>query len=220
MGKCKNIGIYIGEDDKDIAAWFNLLQRSGQSRSKWVRGLLAAYALGKPLQIGIIDRRAPLIRDGPMSGDTVSPEGRFHHGWHVRGPNREYVIGSVINVSVESSDIQDVLDEAWENGHRRAPFVKSLIRGSLKVGDKDVPPKPDTLRRVWSEYLVSVNGKMTNRKKAQGLPASEPPAEDWARAPAVEAETPEPKAGKAFRFEEETGPKDPGLGMNPLLSQI
>ena len=71
MSTCTNIGIYIGEGDKDIAAWFNLLQRSGQSRARWVRALMAANAMGKPLKIGIVDARAPLIRDGPKKGDYV-----------------------------------------------------------------------------------------------------------------------------------------------------
>ena len=69
MSTCTNIGIYIGEGDKDIAAWFNLLQRNGQSRARWVRALMAANALGKPLKIGVGDARAPLIRDGPKKGD-------------------------------------------------------------------------------------------------------------------------------------------------------
>lgn len=179
MGYCTNIGIYIGADDKDIAAWFNLLQRNGMSRSKWVHGLLAAYALGKQIQIGIVDRRAPLIRDGPHPGDTVSSKGSFRYGWHVRGPNREYVIGSVVNLSVQNSEIKSVLDEAWANGHKLAPFIKSLIRSNLKIGEKEVPPKPDTLKRIWSEYLVSINSKMTAKKKAQTLqsPESEDPSE-------------------------------------------
>lgn len=65
---------------KDIAAWFNLLQRSGQSRARWVRALMAANALGKPLKIGIVDTRAPLIRDGPQKGDHVEPKGGFKYG--------------------------------------------------------------------------------------------------------------------------------------------
>ena len=178
MGHCTNIGIYLGAGDKDIAAWFNLLQRNGMSRSKWVHGLLAAYALGKPIQIGIVDSRAPLIRNGPKSGDTVSSKGSFRYGWHVRGPNREYVIGSVVNLSVQNNEIKSILDQAWANGHKLAPFIKSLIRSNLKIGEKEVPPKPDTLRRIWSEYLVSINKEMTAKKKAQTL--SPPKSEDLA----------------------------------------
>ena len=62
MGNSTNIGIYIGEGDKDIAAWFNLLQRHHQSRSKWVCGLLAAYSMGKPLQIGVLTSNYHLYR--------------------------------------------------------------------------------------------------------------------------------------------------------------
>ena len=45
MGSPTSIGIYISPEDKDIAAWFNLLERNHMSRTVWVRGLLAAYAL-------------------------------------------------------------------------------------------------------------------------------------------------------------------------------
>ena len=99
MSTCTNIGIYIGEGDKDIAAWFNLLQRSGQSRARWVRALMAANAMGKPLKIGIVDARAPLIRDGPKKGDYVEPKGGFKYGWQIRGPDGEFVIGlSLIHI--------------------------------------------------------------------------------------------------------------------------
>ena len=52
MGKRINIGIYIGPNDLDIAAWLNMLQENGLSRATWVRGLLCAHSLGKPLSIG------------------------------------------------------------------------------------------------------------------------------------------------------------------------
>lgn len=244
MGNSTNIGIYISADDKDIAAWFNLLQRSHQSRSKWVCGLLAAYSMGKTLQIGIVDRKAPLIRDGAEAGDTVTPTGQFHYGWHIRGPNREFVIGSVVSVTIRNSEVQDVLDEAWANGHKLATFIKALIRSNLKTGEKDVPPKSDALRRLWSEYLVSVNGTMTKAKRTRSLPQEEPekPLEDWTKgvqpvppesAVKENPETPlqretskQDKSNRAFQFREESEsekqkpePK-PKLGRNPLLSQI
>ena len=244
MGNSTNIGIYIREGDKDIAAWFNLLQRHHQSRSKWVCGLLAAYSMGKPLQIGVVDRKAPLIREAPTTGDTVEPSGHFKYGWHVRGPNREFVIGSVVSVTIRNSEVQDILDEAWANGHKLATFIKALIRQNLKTGEKDLPPKADALRRLWSEYLISVNGTMTKAKRSNSLPVKEQPKEpneDWTKgvqpaapkeAPRVEAE-PKPEAppkredsGRRFQFNEEPEPPEespkaaPRLGKNPLLSQI
>ena len=244
MSTCTNIGIYIGEGDKDIAAWFNLLQRSGQSRARWVRALMAANALGKPLKIGIVDTRAPLIRAGPQKGDHVEPKGGFKYGWQIRGPEGEFVIGSVVNLSIRGDEARDLLDEAWSNGHMLAPFVKSLIRGSLKFGDKEIPPKADVMRQIWSEFLVSVNGKMTGKKEKMILPAKEKaPVEDWAAEfqsatqpnlkpkpepkPALEPEPQpqpvDPERTISFRPDPEKNeglPKKPSLGRNPLLSQI
>lgn len=244
MGNSTNIGIYIGEGDKDIAAWFNMLQRYHLSRSKWVCGLLAAYSMGKPLQIGIVDRKAPLIREGPKTGDTVDPKGNFKYGWHIRGPNHEFVIGSVVSVTIRNSEVQDILDEAWSNGHKLATFIKALIRQNLRTGEKDIPPKADALRRLWAEYLVSVNGTMTKAKRSNSLPVNEQkeePQEDWTKgaqpatpgpAPQEEPLTPpkrEPPTkledlGRVFQFEDEPSKEEPKpahkLGKNPLLSQI
>lgn len=233
MGTRTNIGIYISPADKDIAAWFNLLERNHMSRSQWVRGLLAAYSLGQPLRIGVVDKRAPLIRDKDDPRDTVEPKGSFSYGWHIRGPHREFVIGSVVNISIRNDEIKATMDEAWENGHKLAPFIKALIRQNLKTGDKDIPPKQDELTRVWSEFLVKNNSIKTKRKKAQELeqpPVERPrkprpvreeePEEDW-----VTPKPREPKPG--FTFRDPTPPKReepsrtaPGLGKNPLLDQI
>lgn len=234
MGTRTNIGIYISPADKDIAAWFNLLERNHMSRSQWVRGLLAAYSLGQPLRIGVVDKRVPLIRDKDNPSDTVEATSGFSYGWHIRGPHREFVIGSVVNISIRNDEIKATMDEAWENGHKLAPFIKALIRQNLKTGDKDIPPKQDELTRVWSEFLVKNNSIKTKRKKAQELeqpPVERPrkprpvreeePEEDWV--------TPEPREPKPeeFTFREPAPPKReepartaPGLGKNPLLDQI
>lgn len=229
MGKRTNIGVYISPADKDIAAWFNLLEREHLSRSQWVRGLLAAYSLGQPLRIGVVDKRAPLIKDKDAPRDTVEPTGNFSYGWHIRGPHREFVIGSVINVSIRNDEIKATMDEAWENGHKLAPFIKALIRQNLKTGDKDIPPKLDELNRVWSEFLVKNNSVKTKRKKAQELeqpPEQKPrrsspiqmeeePEEDWVT-PKLEFTFKDPAPHKV----EEPARTAPGLGKNPLLDQI
>lgn len=195
MGSPTSIGIYISPEDKDIAAWFNLLERNHMSRTVWVRGLLAAYALEQPLRIGIIDKKAPLIRDKDNPSDTVTPKGSFQYGWHIRGPHREYVIGSVINLTIRNAELRTVLDEAWANGHKLATFIKSLIRKNLKTGDKDIPPKMDEYNRIWAEFLVSVNKNMTKVRKERELPHPEPvkpaaPDTSWVTEKPTESELP------------------------------
>ena len=174
----------------------------------------------------------------------MEPNGGFKYGWQIRGPDGEFVIGSVVNLSIRGDEARDLLDEAWANGHMLAPFVKSLIRSSLKFGDKEIPPKADVMRQIWSEFLVSVNGKMTGKKEKMSLPANDKePVEDWAADPKPAAQTkqkpkPEPKPSiepepqpqpvdpeRTISFqpepkEKEEPPKKPSLGRNPLLSQI
>ena len=105
-------------------------------------------------------------------------------------PDGEFVIGSVVNLSIRGDEARDLLDQAWTNGHMLAPFVKSLIRGSLKFGDKEIPPKVDVMRQVWSEFLVSVNGKMTGKKEKMSLSAKDKElVEDWAAEPKPVAQT-------------------------------
>ena len=61
-------------------------------------------------------------------------------------PDGEFVIGSVVNLSIRGDEARDLLDQAWTNGHMLASVRKSLIRGSLKFGDKEIPPKVDVMR--------------------------------------------------------------------------
>lgn len=198
MGKRVNIGIYIGPDDIDIAAWFNLLKRSGQSYTRWVKAVLASYALNEPVKIGIIDRRAPLIRgkDGQPGGNTVKSTGPYRHGWQIKGPNGETVIGSVVNISVSRQDMGPVLEEAWANGHKLATFVKSLIRKNLKAADRDVPPKNEEFARIWAAYLVHINSKKTGLKKELAQldrPAAADPGQDSSWVEDAPAPAPDPK---------------------------
>jgi len=176
MGKRISIGIYISPIDADIAAWFNLLKRSGQSYTRWIKALLAAYALNDSVRIGVIDRKAPLIRgkNGEPGRNTVEKKGGFHYGWQIRGPDGEYVIGSTINVCVPKQDLQPILEEAWSNGHKLSTFVKSLIRKNLKAADKDIPPKMEEYTRVWSAYLVYINSKNTDPDREIAEPFSSP----------------------------------------------
>ena len=149
MGKRINIGIYIGPNDLDIAAWLNMLQENGLSRATWVRGLLCAHSLGKPLSIGRISNKlgtsaAPTHKPAVDTlmfgiGDSQSPKkDKYGDGWQIRGPNKEFIVGSVANISISKNEILYILDEVWANGHAVATFVKSLIRQSLTYDETAV----------------------------------------------------------------------------------
>lgn len=178
MGTRQNIGIYIGPDDLDIAAWFNMLQKHGMSRAKWARGLFAAYALSQPLDIGTIALNpvSSVTPSNPTSSNLLFGVGssqkdnsndRYGYGWHIRGPNREFVRGSVINVSVCKDEILPIVDMVWSNGHQLATFFKALIRQNLKYGDKNIPPKFESLQKVYSDFMVSQATEKVSREEPE-----------------------------------------------------
>lgn len=166
MGKRINIGIYIGPNDLDIAAWLNMLQENGLSRATWVRGLLCAHSLGKPLSIGSISNKlgtstAPTHKPAVDTlmfgvGDSQSPKkDKYGYGWQIRGPNKEFIVGSVANISISKNEVLFILDEVWANGHAVATFVKSLIRQSLTYDDTPVAPSSDELRAIFTEFNIA-----------------------------------------------------------------
>ncbi|MCI8526900.1 MAG: hypothetical protein HFF17_13510 [Oscillospiraceae bacterium] len=173
MGKRVNIGIFIGAEDKDIAAWFNLLTRNKLSHAKWIRALLASYALEKKLAIGTIDQDAANQLNHPDIGKQGDSSRKLRYGWAVRGPNKEFVVGSTINIGLTKDEIFPVLDEIWANGHKRATFIKALIRENLQYADQDIPPKAEDRQAIWAKYLVFANSKPLDRSDSSSKPQSD-----------------------------------------------
>lgn len=186
MGKRINIGIYIGPNDLDIAAWLNMLQENGLSRATWVRGLLCAHSLGKSLSIGSISNKpvapaAPVFKPAVDTlmfgvGDSQSPKkDKYGYGWQVRGPNKEFIVGSVANISISKNEILYILDEVWANGHAVATFVKALIRQNLAYGETPAAPSSDELKAIFTEFNIAqakVKLPLREERKRQ-KPASE-----------------------------------------------
>lgn len=261
MGKRVNIGIYIGPEDSDIAAWFNLLQENKLNRARWVQGLFAAYAMQKSLPIGTVNPYAPLIRNeevGESRGEDqlfglgssqseILKRDRYGYGWQIRGPHREFIIGSVINISISKAEILPVIEEAWKNGHRLATFLKALIRKNLTYGEQSVPPRLEILQRIISEYMVLQNSKklkdigprIRRRTSSEGTIKTErSPKNKRARPEEVPSQSDSGAAAgvsetaKTFNFKEKDlsspeprkGPNEvhalPPRSRNPLLAEI
>ena len=172
MGERVNIGIFISAEDKEIAAWFNLLNRNRRSHSKWVRALLAAYALDKRLSIGTINSAAANQLNHPDSDEQGNPPKKLRYGWNVRGPDKEFVVGSTINIGFTKDEIFPVIEEIWKNGHKRSTFIKALIRKNLHRADQDIPPKEEDRQAIWSKYLVFANSKMLSRTDSPKSPTT------------------------------------------------
>lgn len=161
------IGVMITEDDRDIAAWFNMMR--GHNASKWVAGMLAAWKLGKTLDAGgctvdasnqsgaMVGAQRPLTTGGLLfgSGRASAAAPKYHYGWTVKGPAGEYIVGSVVNVSIARKEIQPIVQELRNKGVQLAPFVKSLIRSNMKVEAVNRLPDISALNEVFTEYRLS-----------------------------------------------------------------
>lgn len=254
MGKRLNIGVYIGPDDTDVAAWFNLLQTNHMSRAKWVRGLLSAYALEQHLPIGTVNIHAPLAAPqsastqdtllfgrGSSQAETIKSD-KYGYGWQIRGPNREFIYGSVINVSISKDEILPIVDEVWRNGHQLATFLKALIRKNLVYGNENIPPKLEDLQKIYSEFIVLQNSKsveprtpIKKRARKPVRPSKEAPVKSTPESPETEvipAAAKEPASqshpagpAKTFNFQASGDNEVPEVSSvpqrkNPLLDEI
>lgn len=155
------IGIMITEDDRDIAAWFNMMR--GYNASKWIAGMLAAWKMGKSLDAGSCTiTTKPLAAPAPHpsgllfgSGQASVATPKYHYGWTVKGPAGEYIVGSVINVSIARKEIQPIVQELRDNKVLLAPFVKALIRSNMKVETVNRQPDISALNQIFMEYRLS-----------------------------------------------------------------
>lgn len=176
------IGVMITKDDLDIAAWFNMMKREGQNASKWIAGMFAAYEIGEMLNAGSVaiaplnpplssppkispshaqssSNRSQTLLFGSgkagISAQTQKSSSKYSYGWTVKGPNGEYVVGSVVNVSIARQEILPIIDQVRKEGHQLAPFVKALIRQSIAIADFDRPPSINALNQIFARFLLS-----------------------------------------------------------------
>lgn len=180
--KHPTVGVMITEDDRDLAAWFNMMK--GHNASKWIAGMLAAWKMGQTLDAGgcsIPPRRdnAPAI-SRPTSGllfgsGQASVSAKRSYGWTVKGANGEYIVGSIINVSVARKEIQPILDELKQDGHQLAPFIKALIRSNMQVEAANRVPDISSLNAVFMQYRLAAAKKQSREGQADPAPAPEMP---------------------------------------------
>lgn len=235
MGTRINIGVYIGPDDTDIAAWFNLLQESNLSRAKWASGLFCAYAMNQKLDIGTINPSAPLIKGNPVgetllfgSGNSqteIKKRDRYGFGWQIRGPNREFIQGSVINVSISKAEVLPILNETWQNGHHLATFLKALIRSNLVYGEKASPPRIEVLQKVYSAFLVKQNSQNISAAKERtskriDTDIEPPPCTFPHPQESLSGSSPMHRASKQEIIARPGSEQNKNRGKNPLLNLI
>lgn len=203
--------IYIGKMDMDVAAWFNMLRTETDiSLPKWVHYLLAAEVMKEIPDIGTISvgRQFPLppkkqpaadaspkpgvIRFGEGSAaaaeetkktnDRINPK-NFEYGWHVRGPNGEYIYGSTISLCISCPETIELIHKVWTNGRQFSTYLKALIRSRLKYGPEPVPPPIEEYQRIIDQYLLAITHVPYDAKQAFEKPPELPEFETIPKRP-------------------------------------
>ncbi len=153
-----SISIHLGEGDKDVAEWFNMIQEAGQSRSLWGSALLLAYDRGEKLDVGCVttpkdyrpQKRQPetpapyqplLYGNGPI--DT----GRHRNdGWEIKGEHTEFIPGSVVVIRLTNKRVIKAYHKLRDEGWYISSVIKYTLKESLRRGDEQELPSQKTAR--------------------------------------------------------------------------
>jgi len=162
-----SISINIGKHDRDIADWFNLLAKFGQSRSMWASALLMAYSQGHYLETGCVfatstatpppQKQQTISSQAVLlgSGNSLQKRKSRKYGWTVKGSAGEFVIGSVVTLRLTNKHIIEIY---WDLRSQKIPIstlLKDMIRKGLRYGDIEVAPNPLHAKKILSTCLRS-----------------------------------------------------------------
>ncbi len=164
-----SISVNIGKHDTDIASWFNLLTKTGQSRSMWASALLLAYSQGNYLETGCVlststrfAPSSPIVHQNPStpsilfgSGNSQQRKKSRKYGWTVKGSSGEFIVGSVITLRLTNKQIIKIYWDLRTNGIPVSILLKDLIRKGLRYGDIEVAPNPLHAKKVLSSCCSS-----------------------------------------------------------------
>lgn len=158
-----SISINIGKHDQDIASWFNLLAKSGQSRSMWASALLLAYSQGNYLETGcVLSAPEPFTnyhqkQQGPQkqavllgSGNSQQRKKVRKYGWTVKSSTGEFIIGSVVTLRLTNKNIIAIYWTLREKNIPISMLIKDMIRKGLRYGDIEVAPNPALAKNMLS----------------------------------------------------------------------
>ncbi len=160
-----SISINIGKHDSDIASWFNLLTKSGQSRSMWASALLMAYSQGYYLETGCVfatstassppQKQQNISTQAVLlgSGNSLQKRKSRKYGWTVKGTAGEFIIGSVVTLRLTNKHIIEIY---WTLRSQKIPIstlLKDMIRKGLRYGDIEVAPNPLDAKKILSSCL-------------------------------------------------------------------
>ena len=185
--KYGNITLYIGKHDEDVARWFNLLMKSGQSRSLWGNALLVAIDQHLTLNLGVITD-APLEQDknaqmenkvqapvgrsrfgGTGTASTVAKKNSANRGWSYRSEEGNLIVGSSFNLRITNRKQVELFHRLKSTGTSLSKQIKAAVREGIRVGKREKPPDRNLALNLVGMYpdfdVISKYGKVVEVRR-------------------------------------------------------
>lgn len=220
-----SVGLYISEQDLDIADFLNELHRGGEAHIKWIAALLLLDQAGKkafcaspfnpkgklplptPAPVPPKPSKAPtqLLFGGRTELPVEdAPNNKWNYGWQKRGEHGEVIFGSVINLSFSGSEIVGILNSLKQRHIKVSTYIKSLIHASFN-------PQPGAISLNKESINDILKTTLFHTPKA-------PPAPTLTSTKAPSLLSPETSSDTIIDFTEDD--PTPPMSKNPLLNYI
>lgn len=179
MKKSISIGILITKKDKEIADWLNMLLKEEMNPRTWVQALLLTEIVGKPIDAGgvyIPQNVKPSSHNGTlMFGDDTEDDEMLSttnqgRGRNCRGPNGEFVIGSVFTIRITRPIMLNAIEYLKDRNKKIAPYIKFSIRQQLRILPQG-PNQPPNERDIQDIFIIYEDFFSKKKRKPQNKEA-------------------------------------------------
>lgn len=132
-----------------------MLVAGNQSPRRWIQAILIANDRGLELDAGTVS--LPIA----APADSFTFFGDAGYSWVKRGANREFIPGSILNVSITRPSVAAIIQTLKNRGQRISPFVKAVIRQHIQTGPNQLPDPNDAAN------ILILNGAESSEQKAE-----------------------------------------------------
>lgn len=175
------LSVFLGKNDTDVMNWFNMIERSGQSRSRWVGALLIAYTQHTTINTGNsiftpLDQLPPVKETDNSSSAPFSKKGSkkgTYGSWSHKDINGEFTVGSIVFIKLSNKKTIAALKEI-QSGEVPASYIaRAMIRRGFTGGSAIVLPDPSVIEPFYQDDKVDLYEDIINQQLSE-VPSTPP----------------------------------------------
>lgn len=150
------LSLAIGKNDTDIMNWFNMIQHSGQSRSRWVGALLLAYVQGEVVPTGNCLKTSleslpkPAVKQVASTAPfQLKQSAKKSYGWSHRDVNGDFTVGSSVAIKLSNKKMITALKTVKAGEIPVSYVVRAMIRRGFSGVDRDIMPDSSNIEKYY-----------------------------------------------------------------------